>query len=172
MRGPAGSIDSAMNNCSKLIDERLAAFREGNKRRCIVNILQARILGAGKKRVDTRPRSEFLCIRWSAENQSGIISDSTGFRFDITVDDLAPECEGHLEPGEKISGIVDGPTVTNILVESGPRSIEILHERPEFDSVGPAPEVRGWQPRGTPDRGKGTPDSGRFSHPIHHDEKK
>jgi hypothetical protein len=116
-----------------------------------MNIIQQRILEQGRKKVDTRPRSFFQCIKWSSESCSGIITDETGFHFDVVEADLDSTCEGHLEPGEHVSGIVDGINVTGILVESGTRSIEILRERPEFDSVGPAPEVRGWNPhRGTP----------------------
>jgi hypothetical protein len=59
-----------------------------------MNITQKRILENNKPKVDTRPRSTFLCLSWSAENQSGEIADLTGFRFGVTVDDLAPECEG------------------------------------------------------------------------------
>jgi hypothetical protein len=120
-----------------------------------MNIMQKRILENNKPKVDTRPRSTFLCLSWSAENQSGEISDSTGFRFGIISDDLAPECEGYLQLSERVSGIVDGPYVSNILIESGPRSVEVLREREHFDSVGPAPEVRGWNPhRGTPGIGR------------------
>jgi hypothetical protein len=117
-----------------------------------VNILQARILEAGKKKVDTRPRTQFICTKWSADTHSGELADGTGYRFDVTADDLAPECEGRLEAGEQVSGLVDGPYVAGIIVESGPRAIgNIPAERKEFDSVGPAPEVRGWNPhRGTP----------------------
>jgi hypothetical protein len=117
-----------------------------------MNILQARILEAGKKRTDTRPRSYFICLKWSHENQSGEISDSTGFHFGVVEADLDPACDGHLEPSEQVSGIVDGPYVSNILIESGPRAIgNIPAERDRFDSVGPDPETRGWNPhRGTP----------------------
>jgi hypothetical protein len=116
-----------------------------------MNIIQQRILEQGRKKVDTRPRTNFICTKWSAENQRGEIADGTGYLFEVTSDDLAPECDGRLEPGEQVSGVVDGPYVAGILVESGPRSVEVLRERPEFESVGPAPEVRGWDPhRGTP----------------------
>ncbi len=133
-----------------------------------MNITQKRIVENNKPKVDTRPRSTFLCLSWSAENQSGEIADSTGFRFGVTVDDLAPECEGHLDPAERVSGIIDGPYVSAILIETGPRAVgSIPAERAEFESVGPAPEVRGWAPGGTPDTGLrgGSPDTGRFSHP-------
>jgi hypothetical protein len=116
-----------------------------------MNIIQQRILEQGRRKLDTRPRSFFRCIKWSSENCSGAITDETGFRFLVVEADLDPTCDGHLEPGERVSGIVDGPQISNILVESGPRSVEILRERPEFESVGPAPDVRGWDPhRGTP----------------------
>jgi hypothetical protein len=116
-----------------------------------VNTLQARILEAGKKKVDTRPRTNFICTKWSSDNQSGELADGTGYRFGVVSDDLAPECEGHLQPGEKVSGLVEGPHISNIIVESGERAIGNIAERKEFDSVGPAPEVRGWNPhRGTP----------------------
>lgn len=44
-------------------------------------------------------------------------------------------------------------------------------ERPSMESKGPAPDARGWEPRGTPDTGLsgGVPDSGRFSHPKDHE---
>jgi hypothetical protein len=117
-----------------------------------MNIIQQRILEQGRKKVDTRPRTNFICTKWSSDNHSGEIADGTGYRFGVVSDDLAPECEGHLEPGEQVSGIVDGPYVSNILIESGERAIgNIPAERKEFDSVGPSPEVRGWDPhRGTP----------------------
>jgi hypothetical protein len=49
---------------------------------------------------------------------------------------------------------------STIFVESGPSAGK---ERKEFESVGPD-KVGSWRPQGTPDRGKGTPDSGRWSH--------
>jgi hypothetical protein len=122
-----------------------------------VNILQARILEVGKKRTDTCPRSTFLVLAWSADNQSGEIADSTGFRFGVTVDDLSPECEGSLPPGERVSGIVDGPAGVNILIETGPHAIgNIPAERAGFDSVGAgAGSGTGWNPhRGTPGTGR------------------
>jgi hypothetical protein len=137
-----------------------------------VNILQARILEAGKKRTDTRPRSFFICLKWSHDNQSGEISDSSGFSFGVISDDLAPECEGYLNPSERVSGVVDGPYVSNILIESGERAIgNIPAEREEFESQGATDRTGAWQPRGTPHRIAGTPDSGRFSHPQLHEKK-
>ena len=40
-------------------------------------------------------------------------------------------------------------------------------ERPNMSSTGPAPDINGWTPCGTPDTGLsgGVPDSGKFSHP-------
>jgi hypothetical protein len=133
-----------------------------------MNIIQARILEQNKQKVDTRPRTNFVVTKWGAEG--GEIADGTGYRYAIVSADLALECEGYLEEGSRVSGIVDGPYVSNILIESGERSIELLQERKEFDSVGPDPDTRGWEPRGTPDTGLrgGRPDSGRFSHPQNH----
>ena len=132
-----------------------------------MNILQARILEASKKRTDTRPRSYFTCLKWSHENQSGEISDSTGFHFGVVEADLDPTCDGHLEPGERVSGVVDGPCISAVLIETGPRAIgNIPAERKEFDSVGASHGAQSWRPQGTPDTGLrgGRPDSGRFSH--------
>jgi hypothetical protein len=116
-----------------------------------MNEMQKRILQQKAPRIDTRPRSAFLCRSWSADNQSGVITDETGFCYNVTADDLDPTCEGFLLPGERISGIVDSMSVGAIIVESGDRAIGDIKERPGFESVGPAPEVRGWDPhRGTP----------------------
>ena len=108
-----------------------------------MNIIQARILEQNKQKVDTRPRTNFIVTKWSSGNHSGEIADGTGYRYEIVSADLAPECEGYLDPGSRVSGVVDGPYVSNILIESGERSIELLQERKEFDSVGPDPSNRG-----------------------------
>lgn len=132
-----------------------------------MNIMQKRILEQNKPKVDTRPRTNFICTKWSEENRSGEIADGTGYRFGIVSDDLASECDDHLAPGERVSAVVDGPSVSNVIIESGPRAIgNIPAEREEFESVGASAGVTGWNPHlATPDRGKGTPHDGRFSHP-------
>jgi hypothetical protein len=131
-----------------------------------VNILQARILEAGKKQTDSRPRITFRCVAWDYDNQQGTLLDKEKCPYEVTGADLDKECTGALDVGELVSGIVDGMRVSQILIESGPRAISVLHEREGFDSVGPAPEIRGWAPGGTPDTGLrgGKSDSGRFSH--------
>lgn len=79
---------------------------------------------------------------------------------------LNPKLE--LFPGDIVSGIcLHFPTVTDVDWERrADGSIE--RDRSDYNSVGPCPDAPSWHPCGTPDyspgTGRGTPDSGRFSH--------
>jgi hypothetical protein len=103
------------------------------------------------QRTDNRMRIRFRCIEW--EGDRGCLIDRTKFQYDVSAADLLPECGGSLDVGEYVSGTLSGESVTNILIESGPRAVG-LFERKEFESTGPHAEVKGWDPhRGTPGTG-------------------
>jgi hypothetical protein len=131
-----------------------------------VNIIQARILEADKKKTDTRPRIRFLCAEWDSDNQRGTLLDKEKCPYEVISADLDKECIGFLDAGEYVSGVVDGTRVSQILIETGPRAISVLHERAEFESQGATDRTSSWRSQGTPDTGLrgGRPDSGRFSH--------
>jgi hypothetical protein len=113
--------------------------------------MQKRILQQSAPKIDSRPRVRFRCVEWDNGNQKGTLIDEQKCPYEVTGTDLDKECVGVLDVGEYVSGIPDGEHVRGILIETGPRAISVFHEREGFDSVGPAPEVRGWDPhRGTP----------------------
>lgn len=102
-------------------------------------------------RTDNRMRIRFRCIEW--EGGRGCLIDRFKCQYEVTVEDLCKECSGSLDVGEYVSGTIDGQRVTHILIETGPRAVGLV-ERTEFDTVGPSPEVKGWNPhRGTPGTG-------------------
>src|SRR6266404_371358 len=83
--------------------------------------------------VDNRMRIRFRCIEW--EGDRGCLIDRFKCQYEITAEDLLKECEGGLDVGEYVSGCIDGQRVVNILIETGPRAVELV-ERKEFESVG------------------------------------
>jgi hypothetical protein len=109
---------------------------------------------------DNRMRIRFRCIEWDTETQRGCLIDRTKFQYEVTAADLLEECDGSLDVGEYVSGTISGESVTNILIETGPRAVGLV-ERKEFSGVGPYSEAGGgWDPhRGSPQK-FGTPDTG------------
>jgi hypothetical protein len=104
-------------------------------------------------RTDNRLRIRFRCIEWDTETQRGCLIDRTKFQYEVTAADLLSECDGCLDVGEYVSGTLSGESVTNVLIETGPRAVGLV-EREEFESIGPHAEVKGWDPhRGTPGTG-------------------
>jgi hypothetical protein len=106
------------------------------------------------QRTDNRMRLRFRCIEWDTETQRGCLIDRFKCEYEVAAADLLVECDGSLDVGEYVSGTLSGESVTNILIETGPRAVS-LFERKEFESTGPHAEVKGWDPhRGTPGTGK------------------
>jgi hypothetical protein len=89
-------------------------------------------------------RTRFRCIEWTGDR--GCLIDRTKFQFEITDQDLTKECGGHLQPGEYVTGVVDGERVHSIIIESGPRSASVIGFQPKEDNnVGPVP-TSAWTP--------------------------
>lgn len=86
--------------------------------------------------VDNRIRIRFRCIEWDTETHRGCLIDRTKFQYEVAAEDLCKECGGSLDVGEYVSGTVDGERATNILIETGPRAVDLV-ERKEFSGVGP-----------------------------------
>jgi hypothetical protein len=60
---------------------------------------------------DNRLRIRFRCIEWDHRSR------------------FTRECDGSLDVGEYVSGTLSGESVTNILIETGSRSVGAIHER-------------------------------------------
>ncbi len=117
------------------------------------------------ERVDNRMRIRFRCVEWDTETQRGCLIDRTKFQYEVSAEDLLPECAGSLDVGEYVSGTVDGERITNILLETAPRAIGLV-ERKKFSGAGVYSEAAGgWEPNLGKPQSFGTPDTGRFSHP-------
>jgi hypothetical protein len=83
---------------------------------------------------DNRLRLRFRCIEWDTETQRGCLIDRFKCQYEVTAADLLGECDGSLDVGEYVSGTINGESVTNILIESGPRAVDLV-ERKEFDGA-------------------------------------
>jgi hypothetical protein len=76
------------------------------------------------QRTDNRIRLRFRCIEW--EGDRGCLIDRFKAQYEVTVEDLCKECAGALDVGEYVSGCVSGESVTNILIETGPRAVALV----------------------------------------------
>lgn len=108
---------------------------------------------------EEKQRIYFRVVKWNGTR--GVIEDRQKFRYEITRDNLAPECEGAVVEGDSVSGTLrDFETIEDILIEQGSNPIS---ERKGSDSVGLYSEAKGaWEPRGNPHNALngGQPDSG------------
>ena len=67
-------------------------------------------------------RTRFRCVEWIGDR--GCLIDRWKFQYQVTANDLVDSCEGQLDVGEYVSGVVHGERVINILSETGPRAID------------------------------------------------
>jgi len=108
-------------------------------------------------------RQKFTVVLWDEKTKRGIVSDAQHCSYHVTTHNMLPECQQILYVGEDISGVLnDWRTVTGLFPE--PYS----HDRPNFNSKGPCPDVEGWEPKmDHSDHGLagGIPHDGKFSHP-------
>jgi hypothetical protein len=117
-------------------------------------------------------RQKFTVLAWDKTAKRGVVADAQHQRYNVTLRCMMTECQQILYVGEDISGVlIDWQTVNGLFPE--PYS----HERPQFESAGPCPDVIGWGERlgeGHSDLGLhgGKPHDGRFSHPDSHSEVK
>jgi hypothetical protein len=81
------------------------------------------------QRTDNRMRLRFRCIEWDTETQRGCLLDRFKFQYEVTASDLLDECDGSLDVGEYVSGTVSGDSVTNILIETGPRAVDLVDRK-------------------------------------------
>ncbi len=118
--------------------------------------------------VNEKMRQKLLVSLWSVERHRGAVKDKHGVEYCVEASDLAEGVQD-LQEGEFAEGIVLG---FNKVAELSPTG-EFLTERKEFESVGASAGVVGWNPhRGGIPQKFGTPDSGHFSHPQLHVNKK
>ena len=94
-------------------------------------------------------RVQLKITEWDSSKGTGVVVDSQRCRYNMCLKDMAPEFHNPkipITPGEICEGfIVDYDCVVGVV--SGQRTNE--------DSVGPSPEVVGWDPhRGTPGTGR------------------
>lgn len=111
---------------------------------------------------------------------AGIATDGTKYEGQL-IEFYFPKEEG-LVPGDVFSAetYYGRPTdidASTIFVEQGPSASRETRDRPEFESAGgPERDAVGWNPhRGKPHNGGASgqkSDSGRFSHPMLHEEKR
>ena|SRR5258708_15669436 len=107
---------------------------------------------------EEKQRIYFRVVKW--DGTKGVILDRQKFQYDITRDNLAPECEGQVAIGDLVSGTVkDFETIVDILIERGSNPIS---ERKEFSGASLYSEAKGsWEPRtGNPNYSTGKPDTG------------
>jgi hypothetical protein len=108
--------------------------------------------------INEKERVYFRVTKW--DGTKGLIADRQNFQYDITRENLAPECEGQVAVGDLVSGTAkDFETIVDILIEQGSNPIA---ERKEFSGADLYSEAKGsWEPRiGNPNYSTGKPDTG------------
>ncbi len=89
------------------------------------------------------PERQLLKVtEWHGDR--GVVVDQTGFAYPIELAKLSDEFQGEYPP--KVNEILEG-------IARGPGDvIGLLRlERKQFETVGPSPDIAGWNPhRGTP----------------------
>jgi hypothetical protein len=110
------------------------------------------------------PRRNYRVIQFDNQKKTGVLRDSDGTDFDISVASLTADCQV-LFPDDLVNGTAGSAIVEDLwdVRRADPNG----SERPGMESVGPCPDVRGWEPRSNPDTGMrgGRPHDGKFSHP-------
>ena len=113
-----------------------------------------------------KQRMQFKVRSWDQSAGTGTVIDKQGITYLVAVKDLDETAMGQLYVGEVISGFAESATrVSDLMPDQA-----LSHERKEFSSVGPAPDINGWAPQtGNHDIGfvgsEQKPHDGRFSHP-------
>ncbi len=108
--------------------------------------------------INEKERIYFRVVKWNGTK--GLLVDRQKFQYDITRENLAPECEGQVVEGDLVSGTLkDFETVADILIEQGSKPIA---ERKAFSGAEIYFEAKGsWEPRiGNSNYSTGKPDTG------------